>query len=63
MFLKVMNVVKRLKNLTTNSSMALTEVRKDICKKVIKIQAELLPLVEETNDQDTGRASKQIKGF
>lgn len=49
--------------LIANLSLASAEVGKDICKKVTKIQVELLALVEETNDQDISRASKFLKNF
>lgn len=49
-FLKMMGIVEELESSILSSSLALIEIGVNVCKKVVKIQTELLPLVEEANN-------------
>lgn len=59
-FLKVMSSIEEIENYITNRA---SQMDKNIYRKLVRIQAEILPMMDETHDQDHGHASKCLKGF
>lgn len=60
---KIMNDIEELENLTIILSLSSTQIGENICRKVIKIQAKIFPLVDETPDKDPSYVQKCLKEF